>query len=250
MPALQLLRNDRMRSFRIDIETDSTIAVDETADKQAATEFLTAMGNYMASSLPMAQQAPELLPVIGQGAVFLARRFRAGRQLEGSIEASFQALEQRAAQLAQKQPQDPAAQQQAAEAQADAQKQAMETQKSDRDFALKQRELDLKEREASFNEALQIQQLKDAGAARAEARQDALLPDREAVVQGNEGALTQLAAALAALGQSLEMMQQQQTNTAQVQMQALAQLSASMAAPKRVVRGPDGRAMGVETVMN
>ena len=76
------------------------------------------------------------------------------------------------------------------------------------------------------------------------------MPEREAVVQGNEGALGQLAAALAALGQSLEAMQQQQTDTAQVQMQALAQLSASMSAPKRVVRGPDGRAMGVETVLN
>lgn len=105
--AVQLLRNDAMRSFRIDIETDSTIAVDETADKKAATEFLTAMGNYMASSLPMAQQAPELLPMIGQGAVFLARRFRAGRQLEGSIEQAFQALQQRAAQPQQPQP-DPA----------------------------------------------------------------------------------------------------------------------------------------------
>lgn len=98
--AVQLLRDDAMRSFRIDIETDSTIAVDETADKRAATEFLTAMGNYMASSLPMAQQAPELLPMIAQGAVFLARRFRAGRQLEGSIEQAFQALEQRAQQMA------------------------------------------------------------------------------------------------------------------------------------------------------
>jgi hypothetical protein len=83
-----------------------------------------------------------------------------------------------------------------------------------------------------------------------QSRKDALLPDREALVQGNEGALTQLAASLAALGQSLEMMQQQQANMAQVQTQALAQLSASMSAPKRVVRGPDGRAMGVETVMN
>ena len=257
MPAVQLLRDDRMRSFRIDIETDSTIAVDETADKQAATEFLTAMGNYMASSLPMAQQAPELLPVIGQGAVFLARRFRAGRQLEGSIEASFQALEQRAAQMTQQQAQQPdaaeaqtAAMEMQAKAQADAQKQAMEAQNADRDFALKQRDMDLREREASFNEALQMQQLKDAETARAEARQDALMPEREAVVQGNEGALGQLAAALAALGQSLEAMQQQQTDTAQVQMQALAQLSASMSAPKRVVRGPDGRAMGVETVLN
>jgi hypothetical protein len=259
-PALQLLRNDRMRSFRIDIETDSTIAVDETADKQAATEFLTAMGNYMASSLPMAQQAPELLPVIGQGAVFLARRFRAGRQLEGSIEASFQALEQRAQQMAQ-QPQQQQPDAAMLKAQADEQRLAMEGDFKARELAMREQEMtfnaELKAREMGLREVemaqsanFEAQRMQDSQAARAEARQDALMLERESVVQGNEGALTQLAAALAALGQSLEMMQQQQTDTAQIQMQALAQLSASMSAPKRVVRGPDGRAMGVETVMN
>jgi hypothetical protein len=249
-----------MRSFRIDIETDSTIAVDETADKQAATEFLTAMGNYMASSLPMAQQAPELLPVIGQGAVFLARRFRAGRQLEGSIEASFQALEQRAQQMAQ-QPKQQAPDPAMLKAQADEQRLAMDADFKARELAMREQEMtfnaELKAREISLREAemaqsanLEAQRMQDGQAARAEARQDAFMPEREALVQGNEGALTQLAASLAALGQSLEAMQQQQTNTAQIQMQALAQLSASMTAPKRVVRGPDGRAMGVETVMN
>jgi hypothetical protein len=108
VPAVQLLRNDAMRSFRIEIETDSTIAIDEQGDKQAATEFLTAIGNYMASSLPLAQQAPELLPMIAQGAIFLARRFRAGRQLEGSIEQAFQALGQRAQQMATQPQPDPA----------------------------------------------------------------------------------------------------------------------------------------------
>ena len=98
--------------------------------------------------------------------------------------------------------------------------------------------------------SLEAQRLQDGQAARAEARKDALLPDREAVVQNNEGVMQQLAASLAVLGQSLEAMQQQQANMAQVQTQALAQLSASMSAPKRVVRGPDGRAMGVETVFN
>jgi hypothetical protein len=242
MAAVQLLRNDRMRSFRIDIETDSTIAVDETADKQAATEFLTAMGNYMASSLPMAQQAPELLPVIGQGAVFLARRFRAGRQLEGSIEASFQALEQRAQQMAQ-QPQQQQPDPAMLKAQADQQRLAMEGE-------IKGRELMLREQELTFNADLKAREMGLREAEMMQSRKDALLPDREALVQGNEGALTQLAASLAALGQSLEMMQQQQTDTAQIQMQALAQLAASMTAPKRVVRGPDGRAMGVETVLN
>jgi hypothetical protein len=260
MPAVQLLRNDRMRSFRIDIETDSTIAVDETADKQAATEFLTAMGNYMASSLPMAQQAPELLPVIGQGAVFLARRFRAGRQLEGSIEASFQALEQRAQQMAQ-QPQQQAPDPAILKAQADEQRLAMEGDFKARELALREQELtfnaELKAREMGLREAemaqnanLEAQRLQDGQAARAEGRKDAMVSEREALMSENEENMRELAAALAALGQSLQAMQQQQTDAAQVQMQALAQIAQTMSAPKRVVRGPDGRAMGVETVLN
>lgn len=243
MPAVELLRQDAMRSFRIEIETDSTIAIDEQGDKQAATEFLAAMGNYMASSLPMAQQAPELLPVVGQGAVFLARRFRAGRQLEGAIEQAFQALEQRAQQMAQQQQQQQQPDAAMMKAQADQQRLTMEGE-------IKGRELMLREQELTFNADLKAREMGLREAEMMQSRKDALLPDREALVQGNEGALTQLAASLAALGQSLEMMQQQQANMAQVQTQALAQLSASMSAPKRVVRGPDGRAMGVETVLN
>ena len=240
--AVQLLRDDAMRSFRIDIETDSTIAVDETADKQAATEFLTAMGNYMAASLPMAQQAPELLPVIGQGAVFLARRFRAGRQLEGSIEASFQALEQRAQQMAQ-QPQQQQPDAAMLKAQADEKRLAMEG-----DY--RARELGLREQEFQLNAALKTQEIRMREAETAQSRKDALLPDREALLGENEAKMRELAAALAALGQSLQAMQEQQVNTAQAQAQALQQLAASMSAPKRVVRGPDGRALGVETVLS
>lgn len=104
-----LLRNDAIRNFRIEIETDSTIAADEQADKAAATEFLTAFGQFFAAALPMAQQAPELLPLFGAAANFLARRFRAGRELEGAIEQSFEALNERATAMANAPPQpDPA----------------------------------------------------------------------------------------------------------------------------------------------
>lgn len=242
MPAVELLRQDAMRSFRIEIETDSTIAIDEQGDKQAATEFLTAMGNYMASSLPMAQQAPELLPVVGQGAVFLARRFRAGRQLEGAIDQAFQALEQRAQQMLQ-QPQQQQPDAAMLKAQADDKRLAMEN-----DF--KARELALREQEFRLNAGLKAQEMNMREAEMMQSRKDALLPDREAMLGENEAQMRELAAALAALGQSLQVMQQQQASTAQMQAQALAQLAASMSAPKRVVRGPDGRAMGVETVMN
>jgi hypothetical protein len=177
--------------------------------------------------------------------VFLARRFRAGRQLEGSIEASFQALEQRAAQLAQKQP-DPAM----LKAQADDKRLAMEG-----DF--KARELALREQEFRLKAGLQAQEIGLREAEMAQSRKDALMPDREAMVSEREAMINEseakmreLAAALAAVGQRLEAMQQQQASTSQAQAQALAQLAASMTAPKRVVRGPDGRAMGVETVLN
>jgi hypothetical protein len=40
---MQLLRDDKMRNFRIDIETDSTTRADENAEKAAANEFLQTM---------------------------------------------------------------------------------------------------------------------------------------------------------------------------------------------------------------
>jgi hypothetical protein len=249
---LQVLRSDAMRGYRVDIETDSTVQADVARLKTNAAEFVQGFGGFIQAVGPAVQAGAMPMDVVADLLTAFARNFKLGRQAEDALER----MGKIAAQPAPQQDQGATAEAQAkkaetqAKAQADAQKLAMETQNADRDFALKQRELDLKEREAAFNEALQVQQLKDAEMARTEARKDALLPEREALVQSNEGALTQLAAALAALGQSLEAMQQQQTNTAQIQMQALAQLSASMTAPKRVVRGPDGRAMGVETVIN
>ncbi|WP_230685885.1 hypothetical protein, partial [Streptococcus pneumoniae] len=37
--AVELLRNDALRNFRVEIETDSTVSVDENTEKQQATEL-------------------------------------------------------------------------------------------------------------------------------------------------------------------------------------------------------------------
>ena len=50
---MELLRNDRMRGFVIDIETDSTIQPDEDAEKQRRTEFITAVGGFLQQAAPM-----------------------------------------------------------------------------------------------------------------------------------------------------------------------------------------------------
>jgi hypothetical protein len=114
---LALLRSPALRAFRIDIETDSTIAPDEQAQKAARLEFVQAVGRYLADSLPVVQAAPQLLPVITEGLKFLVRGFRAGRDLEETIDRAAQALAASAAPPAPPQP-DPKAQAQMLHAQA------------------------------------------------------------------------------------------------------------------------------------
>jgi hypothetical protein len=103
---VQLLRDDRMRGFLIDIETDSTIQPDEDAEKQRRTEFLTAMGGFLQQSGEMMQVAPSLFPLVSEMALFGVRGYRVGRQMEDTIETT---LKQVAMELQQRQQQpDPA----------------------------------------------------------------------------------------------------------------------------------------------
>lgn len=113
--ALKLLKNDKLRSFRVDIETDSTIALDESEGKQDATEYLTAMTGMLDKAGQMMAAAPYLGPMVREMVLFGARRFKVGRTMEATIEQAFdQAAE------AAKQPKPPSPEQ--IKAQADQQK--------------------------------------------------------------------------------------------------------------------------------
>lgn len=120
---IELLRNDRLRSFRIDVETDSTGQADENAEKQAATDFVTSTSGFIEKAGSMLAGAPELAPLMGEMLMFAVRRYRAGRSLEDEIEKTFGAIAKKA-QAAQQQPQ-PSPEQIKAEAEAKAQQQRM-----------------------------------------------------------------------------------------------------------------------------
>lgn len=105
MPQVEkLIRDDRMRSFRIDIETDSTIQPDEDAEKQRRVEFIEACATFLQQSGPVVMQFPPLLPVIGEMLLFLVRGFRVGRSMEDTIDRAIAQLSDMATQ-AQAQPQ-------------------------------------------------------------------------------------------------------------------------------------------------
>lgn len=95
-----LLADQQMRDFRIDIETDSMIAADEQAEKQARVEFLTSVSQFLPVMQQIVSAAPEAAKMTGDMLMFLVRGFRAGRELEASIEQAVQQIEQRVQQQA------------------------------------------------------------------------------------------------------------------------------------------------------
>jgi hypothetical protein len=90
--AVELLKNDALRGFRIDIETDSTVAVDQQAEQDARVAFLTAVGGFLQQAVPMVQQAPLMAEMM----TFAVRGFKAGRQLEQAFDQFGQAVQEQA----------------------------------------------------------------------------------------------------------------------------------------------------------
>lgn len=89
-----LLKNTAQRGFRVDVETDSTIEPDQQEEKAARVEFAETIGQLMAASLPFAQSAPQVLPLVAETIKFVARGFRVGREMEDVIEKTFEDLVQ------------------------------------------------------------------------------------------------------------------------------------------------------------
>lgn len=96
---MQLLRDDKMRGFRIDIETDSTVQADEEREQQNVVEFLGATSQYFQTAAEVAQiGGGPALKMMMEAYKAGARRFKMGRELEGVIEESVDELVQAASQ--------------------------------------------------------------------------------------------------------------------------------------------------------
>lgn len=101
--AIQLMKSEPARGFRIEVASDSLVEMDEASEKQSRTEFMTAFGSVMRESLPMVQAAPELGPLIGEVLTFVVRTFKGGRSLENVLEQTIAKMNK----PKQKQPQGP-----------------------------------------------------------------------------------------------------------------------------------------------
>lgn len=92
--ALALLRVEPLRSYRINISTDSMVEIDQEQETQSRLEFLNAAGGFLAQAMPIVQTQPELMPLATQMLMFGVRGMKGGRDLEATFEQAMSAIEE------------------------------------------------------------------------------------------------------------------------------------------------------------
>ena len=267
--ALQLIKDKPLRNFRIEVSADSLVQLDQAAQKQERMEFMQAFGGFLNQALPVGQSAPELIPMMMEIVKYGVSAFKGSRTIEGTID---QALDQLKAQQGQQRP-DPGAQQAQADAQAEQQKMQLEQAKMQSQMQIEQMKLQAEaqiesqrqqmeaqkqQQEAQFNaqELMQKEQYErwktelEAATrimvARIGANPGLDIPMLEAQQAVSEKIAQELGSNVTEALGHMANMHERMANMHGESMGRMGDVMATLKAPKRIVRGPDGRAVGVE----
>lgn len=174
--ALAMLRNNVSRSFRIEVDADSLVQIDEDAQKKDRVEFLTAISGFLQQAVPAAQQTPEMAPVLLEMMKFGVSAFKAGKTLEGMLDTTLEQL-QKQIQSQQGQPKPPPVEIQKVQAESQARMQEKQAQ-AQIDMQVEQHRTQLEAAKLQQNGQLEmlkahLKQQSDEFAQRAQAQQAA-----------------------------------------------------------------------------
>ncbi len=153
--AIQLLKNEPMRNWAIDIQTDTLVQLDEQSDKQSRIEFLTASSQFLTQAVTAGTQVPAIAPLAMQMLLFGVRGFKIGRELEGVFEQTLQAMKAQAEQSGGQQQPDPETMKLQAEMQLEQQKAQAEAQ-----FMQQKMQMDSQMAQQKAQSDLQMEQYK------------------------------------------------------------------------------------------
>lgn len=262
---LQILQDDLQRSYKIDIETNSTIEPEAAEDQKHITELMAALGQYLNGVAPLV--ANGVMPFGAAKSMLLAisRRFQFGVEIEDEIKAMQPPKPQDDGKAQQQQAQmlakdaeaakaDITAKGQIAQLQMQLQTEQQQSKLADaqHDIEMKQLRLDtakqllaMKEKELAEKERAAVEKVKETGKGvmkqigdEAKTRNivdSVTKKERQAITTLDEFVRTQLSQ----LGQAQSIMMQ----SMQERGEFLNDLMKALAAPKKrtAIRGPDGK---------
>lgn len=274
--ALQLIKDNPLRNFRIEVAADSLVQLDEQQTKKDRNEFLGAFAGFLKEALPAAQAVPELTPMLVEMMKFGIASFKQAAPIEGALDQALEQMKQKA-----QQPQEPRQDPEMMKIQAQSQGDQMRLQadmqaaqgKAQVDMQIEQMKIQAQsqfEAQKQQFEAQKHQHLMEMEAQKAaqveqfdrwKAELEVAAKIMVARIGANPGLDIPLLEAqqtasekiTAELGDNvknaLDRMTQTQDNMANMHGQTMQQVNGMMnilSAPRRIVRGADGKAIGSE----
>jgi hypothetical protein len=92
--AIQLLKDEEMAEYRVNIEADSMAAMDWAAERDAAVQFMQGLGAFISQVAPMAQSVPGAAPVLLSLLQWSVSKFRVSTQIESVLDQAITGLKQ------------------------------------------------------------------------------------------------------------------------------------------------------------
>jgi hypothetical protein len=276
--ALALLKSESAKNFRIDVTSDSMIYQDEQQEKADRMAFLQAMGAFFQQAVPMATAVPEATPMLMEMLKFAVTAFKAGKQLEGIIDETADKFREQA-KAAEGQPKPPTPEVQKMQMQAQLEQQKMqaqmqlETQKMQAQIEMERAKQEYQSQETQVR--MQMEMERDAAEREMEMKmaQMKMMTERNTqllLAYVNNGAKVEVAQISAGVngGEGLPQaydldedmakamehplapiataIQQGNQQTADMIAQLAENINQSQNRPKQVIRGADGKIIGVQ----
>ena len=278
--AIEMLKNNPMRTFRVEVATDSMLYQDEQREKQDRVEFLSAVGQFLEKATQASQMMPpEATPLLMDLLKFGVTGFRIGRTIEGEFDNVADAIKEQAKQPKQPKP-DPEMMKIQMEAQSRQAELQNETQMRTQEIQLEaqkqqaQAENDMRERQhkAELDQALEKQRLEfDAWKTKLDNETKILIAELQSKttlkqqhmsanpqldplldidMNGNAHLTDEITSVLNAVNTNmmelLQANQEHNSNLAMKQDMAHQTLVEQLTRPKQVVRDANGKIIGVK----
>ena len=254
--AIELLKNETMRNFNIDIETDTLVQIDQQTEKANRVEFLTSVSTFLEKILPVGQQHPDLVPILGEMLLFGIRGFKIGRTIEGSFEQYIAQATQQAKAKAAQPPQPPPPTPEMIRAQAEVQnaqaKNQMEQAKLQTEQQLEAQKLQFEQWKAQLDSdtRVMIAEMSSKTSLKQSSMTINAARDQEGLIEmgetGEEQPTSALSGLIDAVNHNYAQMLQMSSMQNEMVMQKHAEMMAQLSQPKQIVRGADGKIIGVQ----
>lgn len=89
--AIAMLKDNALRDFSIEVATDSLVELDEQGEQESRMMFLQAVGGFLKEAI---NAPPQLAPLLGEMLLFGVRGFKVGRDIENAFDEAMAQMRQ------------------------------------------------------------------------------------------------------------------------------------------------------------